>query len=113
MHPARHIISEPVPVEIIIGISAIIVVIVVIMAGRTRTMAPSITVFRIAALLENVFSLNDVSRVERSTTALSVATPNRAINPTHTAVENLNPSRNNNMTPPIRDTGRPVDNILF
>ena len=102
------IISEPEPVESITGRSAIIVVMVVIIAGLTLKSPPSVTVLRISSTDLGAFVLNKSSRHERRTTALSVATPNSAINPTHTAVENLKPIKNRSIIPPIRDTGRPL-----
>ena len=51
------IISEPVPVENMIGIKARIVVIVVIAAGLILSMPPSKTVFRISSTVFGAFSL--------------------------------------------------------
>ncbi len=104
-------ISEPVPVDNIIGISAIIVVTVVIIAGLTLKRVPSITVFLISSMFLGGLFLNILSNVESSTTALSVAIPKRAINPTHTAVENLKSNKKRSIMPPIRDTGIPVERI--
>ena len=105
------IISEPVPVESITGIRAMIVVTVVIIAGLTLSNPPSITVRRISSMVLGAFLLNKLSNVESRTTALSVAMPKSAIKPTQTAVENLKFSKYNKIIPPISDTGSPVERI--
>ena len=68
-------ISDPLPVEDKTGINAIIVVAVVIMAGRTLNSPASTTVCLISSTVLGNFSLNKFSRVDNKTTALSVATP--------------------------------------
>ncbi len=79
------IMSEPLPVEVNTGISARIVVAVVIRHGRTLRVPAFTTFWRISAKLLGFEFLKLCSRYVHITTPSSEASPNRAKNPTHIA----------------------------
>ncbi|MBA7620285.1 hypothetical protein ES703_27631 [subsurface metagenome] len=101
--------SEPVPVENITAMSARIVVAVVITMGLTLRRAASTIISLRGLLLPSLFTF--CKRYSTMTTPASIATPKRAIYPTHTAVENLYPNRNWSQIPPIKANGRAIMSI--
>ena len=99
------IISLPIEVDHIMGKRANIVVAVVINKGRILLEPASIiTLFNSNIELGFIFFISSLIYAI-ITTPLSTAIPKRAINPTHTATDKLNPENHSNIIPPAIEIG--------
>ncbi len=109
----RRITSEPVPPPSMIGSRPAMIAATVIMIGRTRNRAPSITACctspnvsdRPAACASAMRRRMAWFRYTSMTTPISTATPASAMKPTPTATDSSYPSQYSSHSPPISAIG--------